>query len=215
MFSGAWRWTRPVGVPASQSASEAVPDKDAFSLKAFLLVHLWDLFQFISEGQLEKKAKKGHPRVWCVIIFLMTVSSEKMDQIQEGSNCGCSKRFISRHVLREGIRHWLRRRKEPWPRLESQKNNKQHPTSVYNYQLHPFLWDEIRSLGHGIISVVLKRRKKGTKGLLTASFCLLLQPKARLLFSSIARSVSPISFWCPDLKVKDLPYYSVPPRFYL
>lgn len=162
-----------------------------------------------------KGREKGHPRVWCVIIFLMTVSSEKMDQIQEGSNCGCSKRFISRHVLREGIRHWLRRRKQPWPMLESQKNNKQHPTSVYNYQLHPFLWDEIRSLGHGIISVVLKRRKKGTKGLLTASFCLVLQPKARQLLSSIARSVSPISFWCPDLKVKDLPYYSVPPRFYL
>lgn len=34
---------------------------------------------------------------------------------------------------------------------ESQREQQTTPTSEYNYQLHPFLWDKIRSLGHGII----------------------------------------------------------------
>ncbi|CRL05632.1 CLUMA_CG018571, isoform A [Clunio marinus] len=42
----------------------------------------------------------------------------------------------------------------------------QQTTSEYNYQLHPFLWDEIRSLGHGIISFlnVGKRKKMNMNG---------------------------------------------------
>lgn len=90
-------------------------------------------------------------------------------------------------------------------------NNTQQVYTIINYIL--FYGTK---LGHGIISVVLKRRKKGTKGLLTASFCLRLQPKGPGYSSRASLVLSPpISFWCPNLKVKDLPYYAVPPRFYL
>lgn len=111
-----------------------------------------------------KKGKKGHPHVWRVIIFLMTVSSGKNGsdpraREREG-NCGrCTVRFISRHVLREGIRH----SREGPADVPSAGIPKEQQTSVYNYQLHPFLWDKIRSLGQGII--FLKGQGKKEKGM--------------------------------------------------
>lgn len=77
--------------------------------------------------------------------------------------------------------------------LESQKTNKQHPTSVYNYQLHPFLWDELGLWVRDHFSCVEKKEKRHER-FIDRKFCLLLQPKARLL----SLSVSPRFFLMPE-----------------
>lgn len=131
-------------------------------LQTFLLVHLQYFAQFIrGKGASEEleKAKGTPPTCLPSNNFFddgikWKNGSDPKQKKERVRDCGCSKRFISRHVLREGIRHSLegpRDELEALPKLESPKEQ-QTPTSVYNYQLHPFLWDdEIRSLGQGII----------------------------------------------------------------
>lgn len=74
---------------------------------SLLLVHLWCFAQFIrEEGRLKGK---GTPslHVWRVIIFLMTVSSGKMDQMDpkerkkesEKENCGCTEKDLFREMV--------------------------------------------------------------------------------------------------------------------
>lgn len=47
--------------------------------------------------------------------------------------------------------------------LRTSKEQQTTPTSVYNYQLHPFLWDKIRSLGQGI-TFFKGKKEKGMNG---------------------------------------------------